>query len=526
MSTLKEQALIIRNETIPGANTAQRVGDMFVNLVDEVEKKLSTGSLAQGTGSSTTTPMSQDAVTKELAKKQDTLVSGVSIKTINGQSILGLGNIVLSGGTGGTVIPLKKGSETSYNTTTTTTTPGGELFYNSATVKIYYRVSGVNYTDWNVEGFYPRADVCAPNGIPNTGAFYLLEDELKIFNGTKMVAAYNGVKIHYLDGLPRISCSSQPKELKSALVDVKAFCDAVENRDTIFYDLSYNSLVVLSAQIYGIDDTALWMEISAFLQFHNFAKPDGHIILGQFTFNRTTGEIVSIDKWEKKLLSEYNSDPDQTKLFHVKINESTNFHGPGSSNTDNILSVKLDKPLPDGYHIVFMRRKKVKYDQTLNRDARNKGFRYCLVVGSEKGNGGFIGSSYRGRVSFLQDMEFKYDATGKKYILRTKAGKNISAFDFAKHYTEYDTKKNELRVSTAGGCKFLSPITAGTNNMIKIQFAVAVVRYYGKNQDSGFIVCSNLAKVNFGFANNRKGEEIDISTENGLYEGFQVFVRN
>lgn len=35
--------------------------------------------------------------------KQDTLVSGVSIKTINGTSLLGSGNIVISGGGGGGV---------------------------------------------------------------------------------------------------------------------------------------------------------------------------------------------------------------------------------------------------------------------------------------------------------------------------------------------------------------------------------------------------------------------------------------
>lgn len=34
----------------------------------------------------------------ELAKKQDTLVSGTNIKTINNQSIVGSGNITIQGG--------------------------------------------------------------------------------------------------------------------------------------------------------------------------------------------------------------------------------------------------------------------------------------------------------------------------------------------------------------------------------------------------------------------------------------------
>lgn len=257
--------------------------------------------------------------------------------------------------------------------------------------------------------------------------------------------------------------------------------------------------------------------------------------LGYYELSWIVGNIrtyVSIDVaggWgdilEFKQLN-YN-DIDQTKLFQVRILEATNFHSTELTNADNFFSVKLDKPLPEGYHIVFLRRKKVKYKSTLNRDARNKGIRYCLVVGSENGGGGYIGSSYRGRVAFIQNMEFQYNEVEKKYTLRKKTGELISAYDFAKHYTEYDTEKNVLRVSTAGGCKYLKPITGmGTENMIKIQFAVAVVRYYGKNQDSGFIVCSNLAKVNFGFANNRRGERIDISTESGLYKGFQVFVKN
>ena len=40
-------------------------------------------------------------VSELLNKKQDTLVSGVNLKTINGNSLLGNGNLIISGGTGG-----------------------------------------------------------------------------------------------------------------------------------------------------------------------------------------------------------------------------------------------------------------------------------------------------------------------------------------------------------------------------------------------------------------------------------------
>lgn len=42
-----------------------------------------------------------DSLSVEIDTKQDTLVSGTNIKTINGNSLLGSGNIVISGGGGG-----------------------------------------------------------------------------------------------------------------------------------------------------------------------------------------------------------------------------------------------------------------------------------------------------------------------------------------------------------------------------------------------------------------------------------------
>ena len=57
--------------------------------------------IVQTTGTSQTNIMSQNAVTNSLKIKQDTLVSGTNIKTINGQTILGSGNIEIQGGGSG-----------------------------------------------------------------------------------------------------------------------------------------------------------------------------------------------------------------------------------------------------------------------------------------------------------------------------------------------------------------------------------------------------------------------------------------
>ena len=49
--------------------------------------------------------VSENELETQLAGKQDTLVSGTNIKTINGQSLLGSGNITIQGGGGGTIAP-------------------------------------------------------------------------------------------------------------------------------------------------------------------------------------------------------------------------------------------------------------------------------------------------------------------------------------------------------------------------------------------------------------------------------------
>jgi hypothetical protein len=61
---LQESADLIKNETADGANTAERVGGTMRDIVDKMQ---SNEELAQNTGSSTATAMSQDAVTKALA---------------------------------------------------------------------------------------------------------------------------------------------------------------------------------------------------------------------------------------------------------------------------------------------------------------------------------------------------------------------------------------------------------------------------------------------------------------------------
>ena len=56
----------------------------------------------------------------QLSSKQNTLVSGTSIKTINGQSLLGSGNITISGGSGGSSLTYGQFIDNEVDLTTTT----------------------------------------------------------------------------------------------------------------------------------------------------------------------------------------------------------------------------------------------------------------------------------------------------------------------------------------------------------------------------------------------------------------------
>lgn len=76
---------------------------LYVNNMPELTPG-GTINIVQSTGSSTSAVMSQKAVTDALATKQATLVSGTNIKTINGTSILGEGNVDIKGGSSVNVV--------------------------------------------------------------------------------------------------------------------------------------------------------------------------------------------------------------------------------------------------------------------------------------------------------------------------------------------------------------------------------------------------------------------------------------
>lgn len=74
------------------------------DLQSALDGKQAAGSYATGGGTATGTNTGDNATNSQYsglaASKQDTLVSGTNIKTINGSSVLGSGDLVISGGSG------------------------------------------------------------------------------------------------------------------------------------------------------------------------------------------------------------------------------------------------------------------------------------------------------------------------------------------------------------------------------------------------------------------------------------------
>ena len=89
----------VQNKVI--TNKVNTIEQSITNLSNTMPTKVS--DLDNDSGYITNAALTDLATKEEVSAKQDTLVSGTNIKTINGNSILGAGNIVIQGGGGGSL---------------------------------------------------------------------------------------------------------------------------------------------------------------------------------------------------------------------------------------------------------------------------------------------------------------------------------------------------------------------------------------------------------------------------------------
>ena len=97
LSTTSENP--VQNKVI--TNKVNTIEQSITNLSNTMPTKVS--DLTNDSGYITNAALTDLATKEEVSAKQDTLVSGTNIKTINGNSILGAGNISIGGGGGGSL---------------------------------------------------------------------------------------------------------------------------------------------------------------------------------------------------------------------------------------------------------------------------------------------------------------------------------------------------------------------------------------------------------------------------------------
>lgn len=127
-----------------------------------------------------------NAITAATSTKQDTLVSGTNIKTINGETLLGEGNITIEGGSGVNVVQTTGTSTTdvmSQNAVTTalnnkankTAAVGGYKF-GSSSGNAYLQYTNVNNSNIGNSIYYPKINgkaILTTNNIYATNNYNL-----------------------------------------------------------------------------------------------------------------------------------------------------------------------------------------------------------------------------------------------------------------------------------------------------------------------------------------------------------------
>ena len=212
-------------------------------------------------------------------------------------------------------------------------------------------------------------------------------------------------------------------------------------------------------------------------------------------------------------------------VVHI-VTALNNGSGIDNVNSPNRIEVRLDRELQEGYSLALLRRKKVSYWHNNGR-VRKKGIGYRLVTAKQ----GFASSGlFRDRSGFIAKLKFYYDETNQWYRLVDDTGAAVTPFDFALHYTE--VRDGVLRVSCAGKeskslYEFSNPDFGGKRLKYKMQFGIAVIKYqHGDKVDGGYVVCSNIAKMEFSFSNMAGDTELDPVVDAELELGFRVHVIN
>lgn len=182
-----------------------KVNSNFVEterMIDSIDKtSIGLGNVDNTSDANKPVSTSQAAA---IALKQDTLVSGTNIKTINGSSVLGSGDLTISGGSGlkgvHALIPLKSGDVT--NTVMISVNPLSNTAFTANRLVAYPFIPNQDFTSSDLfinvstlaAGSFCRIAVYSDlNGYPNTRLFVSSDLDCSTIGKKTALAAINFV---------------------------------------------------------------------------------------------------------------------------------------------------------------------------------------------------------------------------------------------------------------------------------------------------------------------------------------------
>lgn len=226
-----------------------------------------------------------------------------------------------------------------------------------------------------------------------------------------------------------------------------------------------------------------------------------------------------------------NSSEDTNKNYSIQITNLSTSHKDGYEGPDqaDIFTVRLNKPLAEGYYIGLFRKSRIHYGGKRSARPRRKGTRWCLQAPGQEV--GFMGAEgYRGRSKFLKSLTWEPVGNPARcdYQMYAEGGYQ-PVFNLALKYTNsngdsylYVSSSNQRYVGI-----YTTPETAGYREIesATVYFAVAVIRFMGKDKRGGYIVCSNMARFDCKFFNYSSGDYLDLNQDKEVYRGFSVIAR-
>lgn len=262
--TVSGTSLTLLDENCCYVSGASRV--LLYNSDATITVETSGVDIEQTTGDSETAVMSQKATTEALDEKQALLESGKNIKTINGNSILGSGDIEIQGeGGGGTTVTVNGEDQTTWDADTkldvlNATTNGVRVYVQNKTNsgvehKLIQIATGKDATsNGNIVQYFSTTHAAGGSAPTNTayGALYCVTPENENGEITKPYFAVNKKYLHDL------LASVVGTKLYRHIFRLFFIVDGIDNAMVIFEDINSTATQIWTSEYEGTAYSSAW----------------------------------------------------------------------------------------------------------------------------------------------------------------------------------------------------------------------------------------------------------------------------